>query len=454
MKAKHLFGSLITIMMAAGSTTLLAQTNQLHIYTAIEVEYQTEQGNTYTLQGSVGLTNWVDIGTPILGNGQIEDRIFSTKDSTVNYASYRLLITPGPTNGYAPWTLEGVSLQMDDSKSSNAVQYLSSTNGQDVYVGGSDPFTFHYSRSTGNDGRVERRYSPTRRDILSYTFTGPGIGSWVRDEFEYNVLKSHDVGAFRYLDYGTNNVGTNTPPVIVDAQPPAPPSSLTGLVYYAFTGPYPDKYQFNLDNTGIATPGSSSDEVETSNGGNAFTYSYSVLSTNTASLVINFGYYGIGGDRQEYDLTFNDGSSALFNRRIYRLGSLFTTDNGVFSPNALAPTFGGGRETNSVPTTPPTDPTGFVYTMFDSSTPERLAFQTSISGMEFGDSAPSEFTYTYVATGLNTFHVVVTFKPDKWDEYDLTFSSGSAGSMVVHRYDKNSLKRIDGGAFSVEQLSP
>src|SRR3954470_6418918 len=111
-------------------------TNQLQIFTAIEVVYQTEVGKMYTLQGSVGMTNWTDIGNPVLGNGQVVDRIFSTKNAgTVNYVTYRLSIGPGPTNGYAPWSIEVISLQMDDSSASNVVQYLTRTNGQDVYVG-------------------------------------------------------------------------------------------------------------------------------------------------------------------------------------------------------------------------------------------------------------------------------------------------------------------------------
>ena len=219
-------------------------------------------------------------------------------------------------------------------------------------------------------------------------------------------------------------------------------------MYYTFTGPSPDKYQFNTGNNGVATPGSSSGEVETTSTGNIYTYSYSVLSSNTASLTINFGYYGIGGDKQEYDLTFNDGSNALFTRRIYRLGSLFTTDNGVFTQNAVLSSTTPGN-TNSVPTVAPTNPVGYTYTMNYSSTPPRLVFKNSVGGIEFDDSAPSDFTYTYTATGTDTFHVVVTFKPGRWDEYDLTFTSGSTGNMVVRRYEKSSLKRTDGGSFSV-----
>src|SRR5881227_304821 len=121
MKAHITTPILLAVFALAGAPRLHAQpTNQLQVYTAIEIVYQTELGKTYTLQGSVGMTGWTDIGNPVLGNGQIVARIFSTKNAgTVNYASYRLNIGPGPTNGYAPWSIDGVTVQMDDSSASN-----------------------------------------------------------------------------------------------------------------------------------------------------------------------------------------------------------------------------------------------------------------------------------------------------------------------------------------------
>ncbi len=444
---------LSSLMLAAGLTTLtavtgLAQTNDLRIYTAVEIEYPTEPGNAYTLQGSIGLTNWVDIGSPVFGNGRTVSHIFSTKNGAVNFATYRLLVAPAPTNGFAPWSIEGLHIQMEDVSSTNHADYLSSTNGQDLFLSGTDPFDYQYLRTGSNEGQVDRTYSPTRRDSVHYTFTGTDAGNWLREEYEQNVLKSRQIGLFHLM-----TAGSNTGPGS-GGLPPAPPTSLVGLTYYAFTGSSPEKYQFN-QGSGVATPGSSfGGEGETTSTGNAFTYTYSVLSSNTASLIVNFGYYGIGGDRQEYDLTFNDGPTALFHRRIYRLGSLFTTDGGVFSPNSSLPSTGGGGTTNSVPTTPPESPTGFTYTMNYGTTPTRVVFQNPAAGLQFDDSAPSSFTYTYLSSGTLAYHLVLTFRPGKWDEYDLTFTSGGAGTLVVHRYDNNRLKRTDGGTFSVVRTNP
>ena len=453
MKSKRIISLLGLGLLAMTGEQLTAQvSNGFQIYHAIEVVYQTERGKTYVLQGAVGLTNWTDIGDPVLGNGQLEDRIFSTKDSTINFAAYRLQIGPGPTNGYAPWEIDGVNLQMEDNTASNVVQYLSVTNGQDVYVGGNDGFSYSYSRITASDGRIDRTYSPGRHDSLTYSYTAPGSGTWTRDEYEHGVLKSHNVGSFHYLGYSTNNpTGTNTLPSITPTEPPAPPAKLSGLTYYVFTGPVPDKYQFTSDASGVATPGTSSSgrHSDSSPGGNAFSYTYTVLSSNTASLNVNFGYYGIGGDRQEYDLTFTDGPSGQFNRRIYRLGSLFTTDQGVFSPNSTLPTTSGTNSTPGLTNEPPSNPAGLTYTMNVGEVPPRLVFQSAQNGIEFDDSAPTDFDYTYTTTGTNTFSLHVQFKSDRFDDYDLTFTGGAGGTMVRRQYRNNALVRTDSGTFDV-----
>jgi hypothetical protein len=425
----------------------------MSVYHAVEIVYQTERGKIYVLQGAVGLTNWTDIGNPVVGNGQREDRLISTKDSTINFAAYRLQVSVGPTNGFAPWLVDGVSLRMDDESATNVVQYLSSTNGQDVYANGNDAFSYGYIRTGENDGRIDRTYSPDRHDTIVYSYNGPGVGTWTRDEYEFGALTSHQIGAFHYLAYSTNSPAVgNSPPVVPSLDPPAPPTDLTGLIYYVFTGPVPDKYQFTSASAGTATPGqptSGQHAGDVSLGGNAFTYTYTVLSSNTASLNINFGYYGIGGDRQEYDLSFDNGPSGQFNRRIYRLGSLFTTDHGVFSPNSTLPppTSSGNPVTGT--NAPPPNPAGFTYTIDDGQVPPRLVFQSATAGIEFDDSAPSDFTYTYSAAGANAFSLHVQFKPDRWDDYDLTFTSTTGGTMVRQQYRNSTLDRTSSSTFSI-----
>ena len=445
-------------LFGAGAPRVAAQApNRLRIYTAIEVEYQTEIGKRYTLQGAVNLTNWTDIGNPVLGHGRLVNQTFSTKNGgAVSYAAYRLQVSDGPTNGFAPWSLAGARLQMDDH-SSNSVEYLDDHGGRDLYAGAPDPFTYEFTRLGANEARVDRTFTPDRRELVTYAYSAPGVGTWVREEYRGSSLERRVLGVFRYLADGTNSVPgvTNPPVVITPPQPPAPPTILTGLVYYVQSGARPDKLMFNTLTTGIETPLPSTsgdeDENEVSPGGNIFTYSYHELGSNSASLIVNFGYYGFGGDKNEYDLTYTDGPSGTFVRRIYRLGSLYSTDNGAFSPYAPQPgqTPGNTNLPPVVTNAPPTNPVGFTYTMHDGSTPPRLVFQSTSSGIEFDDSAPSDFTFTYAATGANTFALRAQFKPDRWDEYDLTFTNGAQGTLVRRQFKNSQLNRTTSGTFTI-----
>ena len=445
-------------LLGAGATRVAAQaTNQLRIYTAIEVEYQTEIGKSYKLQGAVNLTNWTDIGNPVLGHGRLVNQIFSTKNGgSVSYAAYRLQVSDGPTNGYAPWSLAGAHVQMDDN-SSNSVEYIDDHSGRDVYSGAGDPFTYEYTRLGANEARVDRTFTPDRHELVTYGYTAPGVGTWVREEYRNASLERRVLGVFRYLVDTTNSLpGVTNPPVVINPpQPPTPPTILTGLVYYVQSGAQPDKLQFNTTTTGIETPlpptGGGENENEVLPGGNSFTYSFTNLTSNTVSLIINFGYYGFGGDKNEYDLTYTDGPSGTFVRRIYRLGSLYSTDNGAFSPyapvNGQPP--GSTNPPPGVTNTPPTNPVGFTYTINDGSTPPRLVFQSTASGIEFDDSAPSDFTFTYSSTGTNTWALHVQFKPDRWDDYTVTFTSGTQGTFVRKQFRNSLLNRTTSGAFSI-----
>ena len=116
MKRSYSIIALATALAVSSATQLLAQTPiRLGVYTAIEVEYETELGKSYTLQGSTNLTQWYDLGELEPGTGRRVNRIFSTKEGgEVTYNNYRLRQTAGPTNGFAPWTLSGISVELDD----------------------------------------------------------------------------------------------------------------------------------------------------------------------------------------------------------------------------------------------------------------------------------------------------------------------------------------------------
>lgn len=42
----------------------------LKIFTAVEVEFGTQSGKVYQLQGSSNLVDWIDIGAPVFGVGR------------------------------------------------------------------------------------------------------------------------------------------------------------------------------------------------------------------------------------------------------------------------------------------------------------------------------------------------------------------------------------------------
>src|SRR5947199_10097705 len=102
-------------LLVMGAASAAAQeTNVLKLYTALEVEFPTAVGKLYTLQGSSDLTNWSNIGESVYGHGRPVDKIFSTKTvSNISYSMYRLKVEDGPTNGYAPWQMDGRSVATD-----------------------------------------------------------------------------------------------------------------------------------------------------------------------------------------------------------------------------------------------------------------------------------------------------------------------------------------------------
>ena len=429
----------------------------LTISPAVELEFPTELGKTYQLQGAVNLTNWTDIGSKVYGHGRSVSRIFSTKGSgAVTYAAYRVQVGDATTNGFAPWSLSGARIQMDDHSSNNVVEFTNDDHGRDSYAGAPDPFTYEFTRVSDNLAQIDRTFTADRRELLTYSYTAPGLGTWVREEYRQGSFERRVLGVFRYLADTTNQIpGVSLPPVpILGVQPPAPPNVLTGLVYHVMSGSRPDELRFTTPTSGIEmpSPATSTDENESevSPGGNTFTYTHQVLSTNTASLIVNFGYYGFGGDKNEYDLTYTDGPSGTFVRRIYRLGVLYSTDTGAFSPfAALPPTSGGTNPPPVIAAEPPKNPAGLTFTLHDDSTPSRLVFQSTAAGILFDDSAPDAFTYTYTATGALTYKLRVEYKADRWDEIDLTFVNGGQGSLVRRQFKSGKLDRTRSGTFTV-----
>jgi hypothetical protein len=318
-------------VLIAGVASAAAQdVNVLKLYTALEVQFPTEIGKLYTLQGSSDLTNWVDIGQPLYGHGRVVDQFFSTKTiSNINYSIYRLKVDAGPTNGYAPWKMHGRWMVMGNDATTNVVQFDDQSHGRNALGHGAEAFEYEYSRTGESEAEIERHYGNEREDRVTLSYTGAAEGTWVREEFRHGGLERRQMGRFHS---STNDPGTTPPPIVVPApQPPAPPVALTGLKLQVRAGELPVELKFltatnGTEEAGESRHGAHLPEVP-------FTYEYSVLSSNTASLNINFPTNSFDGDRNEYDLTFTDGASGTFTRRVIRGGEVTATDTGVFGPD-------------------------------------------------------------------------------------------------------------------------
>jgi hypothetical protein len=318
-------------LLAAGIVSVAAQeTNILKLYTALEVEFPTQIGKLYTLQGSSDLTTWTDVGQAIYGHGRTVDKIFSTKTlSNITFAMYRLKVDDATTNGYAPWKQHGRWIAMGDDSNTNVIRFDDDSHGHNTYGEASENFEYKYSRTGENEAEIERHYSADREDRVTISYTGPGEGTWVREEFRNGGLERRHMGRFHS---STNDPGTTPPPVVVPPpQPGAAPATLTASRLHILAGELPVELKFLSATNGY-------EEVAESRHGThlpevPFTYEYTVLSSNTASLNLTFPTNTFDGDRNEYDLTYTDGASGTFTRRIIRAGAVASTDTGIFGPD-------------------------------------------------------------------------------------------------------------------------
>jgi hypothetical protein len=445
------------------SANLLAQDpSPLKIFTAVEVEFGTQSGKVYQLQGSSNLVEWVNIGAPVFGVGRDITQVFSTRSGgEVTFGSYRLEQVAAPTNGLAPWSLAGATLSLDDTPGDDLMQFTDATRGVDL-GDDPDPFAYVFTRVDADTVRTDIDYGDGKKDVLTLTFTAPTRGTWVREEYRKERLKDRDLGVFSVVSNTVPNVNPNPgtpPPPPVDPgttnSPAEPLTGLAGVIYQFQSGEHPDRLEFKDATTGLEI-GDDVDDDEP----NAFTYTYAVTGTNTATIVVTFK----PGRHDDYELSFTSGGRGTFVRREFRNGTVKDTDNGAFSTVTGPSTPGGngnddnggntggnGGNTggNTNPGTAPAGPSleGIVYRMVTGEDPDVLTFTNATAGVETGDDDPSSFTYTFTNTGTSTARLVVRFKPDRWDEYDLTFVGANGGTFVRREYDDNELKDTDSGTF-------
>jgi len=434
---------------AIPSARLLAQDpSPLKIFTAVEVEFGTQTGKVYQLQGSSNLVDWVNIGAPVFGVGRDITQVFSTRSGgEVAFGSYRLEQVAAPTNGLAPWSLAGATLSLDDTPGDDLMQFTDATRGLDL-GDDPDPFAYVFTRVDADTVRTDIDYGDGKKDVLTLTFTAPTRGTWVREEYRKERLKDRDLCVFSVVSNTVPNVNPNPgtpPPPPVDPgttnAPAEPPTGLAGVIYQFQSGEHPDRLEFKDATTGLEI-GDDVDDDEP----NTFTYTYTVTGTNTATIVVTFK-----ADRHDdYELSFTSGGRGTFVRREFRNGTVKDIDNGAFGTVTGPGNNGNGNNGgNTDPGTAPVGPSleGLVYRMVTGEDPDVLTFNSATAGVETGDDDPSSFTYTFTNTGTSTATLVVRFKSDRWDEYDLTYVGSNGGRFVRREFDDGELKDTDTGTF-------
>ncbi len=452
---KNILSLLTGVALAAASATggLLAQESApLRIFTAVEVDFSTESGKVYQLQGSSNLVDWVKIGAPVFGVGRDVTQVFSTRQGgEVASGSYRVESVAPPTNALAPWSLAGTTLSLDDTPGDDLMQFTTSTNGVDL-GDAPDPFRYRFTRVDADTVRADVDYGAGKKDVLTLTFTALARGTWVREEYRKERLKDRDLGVFSVVSNTipdvTQGPGTPPPPPIdpgvsnPDPTSSTPPAVLAGLIYQFQSGEHPDRIEFSTASSGIEV-GDDGDDDEP----NRFTYLYTATGTNTATVVLTFK----PGRHDDYDLIFNSDGRGTFTRREFRDDLLKDTDHGAFSAVTGGTDHGGGPggtggDSGSIPAGPSLE--GVRYRFATGETPDLLTFNTATAGVEQGDSDVTSFTYTFSKSGDSVALLVIRFKADKWDEYDLTFVGGNRGTFVRREFDDGALEETDNGTFT------
>lgn len=221
------------------------------------------------------------------------------------------------------------------------------------------------------------------------------------------------------------------------------PASLAGVVYVIKErdGSIEANLNFSSDAAGSET------DPDGDNDGFSYTYT-----PNGATAALKLQFKSDKWD--EYDLDYANGT---YVRREFDKNALKDTDTGIFSLDGAAPPppppAGGGNGGAVGDGNAPAALEGVTWVVreMNGKVEANLVFASATGGSENdpdGDIDP--FTYEYAANGT-TATLRVTFKPGKWDEYDLNFATG----FYTRREFKNSaLDDTDTGFFGIPAVTP
>jgi hypothetical protein len=250
-------------------------------------------------------------------------------------------------------------------------------------------------------------------------------------------------------DGGLDDVDSTSQGAVSGTTPPAvgggqvgdglAPASLDGLVYVIRQKN--GVIEANLNFTSLTA----GNETDPDGDNDSYTYTYTPAGA-AASLRLQFKT-----DKwDEYDLNYATGG---YVRREFDKNALKDTDTGFFSLNGVTPppppppapggTLGGVVGDGTAPAT--LAGVTWVVRQQNGKVEASLLFATATGGSENDpDGDIDAFTYDYAPNG-GTATLRLTFKPGKWDEYDLNFATG----FYTRREFKNSaLDDTDTGFFN------
>ena len=392
-------GSFVIAAIAALSFLLLsapAPAQEFATTPLVELHYTAGPGQVYELQGSNDLGSWRRVGDVVFGEGAAVSDFVSPSDEPGSYRFYRVKPSPSKEFGFAPSTLYGMRLELNDE--GDALGYLFTSR-----AGGSakeESIAYNYRKLGDTLGRIDVEYGDGESEHIELEFSADYVGRYTRT--------SRWGGADVDVDLGTFSIAREALRLRDQEAALSAPSSLAGNSYVFGDGDNFERFDFVTPNSGRAVDG-----VKVTQ----FDYSYSVSNDSaTASVTLAFP----GDLAIKFDMEFGNRSCGRFQRRELVDGELdHHSEGGFSSANSVYHTL--GAEATDV-TLPAGELTGRSYVMRDGGTPCILQFRTLEHGRCLQGNLVNEIRYDYVVNCNATSTVTVYFRPGEYDRYHLNHS--------------------------------
>jgi len=417
-------GTFLALLLAAGASQaqdLAPDDGNLAIHRALEVNYKTNPGQVFELQGSGDLQGWRDIGDVVFGEGGSVHDFVSSKNAPASFL-YRVKISPSQQFGFAPSAIVGKQFAFNDDGGARVYNFDTRGSATEFSnLAGVSPATLAYSFRKNGDSysRLTIERGSGDRDVYELDFSADHIGTYQRSEIRD--------GSTRDIDRGTFTLGAKRSP---SQDPPATliPQSLVGLSYLYSDGLTRERFDFVSNNSGRSIERAAVRH---------FGYAYQIGEETATATVVD------GELTIEFEMTFTGESAGTYTRREYFDGTLEYTDEGLFSSGASVYHGAGANSTNL--TLPADEIVGRSYLIRDGGTPCSLEFETQTSGKCVEGNQIDSFDFEYTVRCNATSVMKIKFSETSYDEYHMNYSD-----CTFMRYEVRSGKLVDTdtGTFS------